>query len=143
MFLGEFRLTIDDKGRLTLPAKYRSDLVRGIVVTRGLDGCLRIYSAERWEDIAQVAGQLSSNQRDDRDYARYLFGNAHDLTPDRQGRIVVPANLRQYANLESEVVVIGLNNYFEIWNARTWDEVQRRIEQQGEEIAERLGPLLV
>jgi MraZ protein len=142
MFLGDFRLTIDDKGRLTLPAKYRSDLARGVVITRGLDGCLRLYPVEHWQKIARQAEQLSSNQRDSRDYARYLFAGAHDLNPDKQDRILVPTSLRQYANLESEVVMIGLNNHFEIWNARKWDEkVRLQIEQHGEEIAERLGNL--
>ncbi len=139
MFLGQYRLVIDDKGRLTLPSRFRNELARGVVVTRGLDGCLRIYPADQWQDIARQVRRLPSNHKDNRDYLRYMFAGAIDLSPDKQGRILLPANLRQYAKLDSDVIVIGLDEYMEVWNAEAWDKVELRVEEHAEEIAERIG----
>ena len=143
MFVGEYRLIIDDKGRVTLPSKYRRELEEGIVITRGFDGCLSIYPKDEFEKLAETIKTLSANTADARNYKRYWYGRANDVTPDKQGRVVIPPLLRQFANLEPEVVVVGLDNHMEVWNANAWDEFQIQLERTGAEIAEGFGNLVI
>lgn len=137
MFLGECTHTLDDKGRLTLPAKYRDHLAQGIVVTRGLDGCLFVFTYEDWKKFAAVLGErLSFTQKSARDFFRYFFSGAVDIVPDRQGRILIPAYLRKHASLDSEVVIIGTNSRLELWNPERWNQALLHVESNAEGIAE-------
>lgn len=138
MFLGEFSHTIDDKGRLTLPAKYRVELANGLVLTRGLDGCLFVFTSTEWERVVQSLQNLPFTQKTARDFSRFIFSGATDAIPDKQGRILVPGYLREYAALDSEVTIIGINNRLEIWDPAHWQEVKGRVETEAEAIAEHL-----
>jgi len=136
MFLGEFVHTIDDKGRLTIPAKFRADLAIGLVVTRGIDRCLVIYPTEEWGRLAEQVSGLPMTDRRARAFRRLVFANASDATPDKQGRILIPPHLREYASLDGEVVVTGLNTYIEVWNPDSWGEERERVEGYEADIEE-------
>jgi MraZ protein len=128
MFLGEYTHTIDDKGRLTIPAKFRGDLAAGLVVTRGFDRNLMVYPLDEWQKLAQeIMGKPLADSRV-RDFRRRVFSSAMDLEPDRQGRILLPPYLREFAGIESEVVIVGMFNYIEIWTSETWTAVRENIE---------------
>lgn len=124
MFLGEFTHSIDEKGRLTIPAKYRGELASGVVVTRGLDRNLLMFTMSEWEGLAQKIAQRPISDRSARAFSRRVFSGAVDLVPDRQGRILLPAALREFANLTDDAVIIGMYNYAEIWNAGAWTPVR-------------------
>jgi MraZ protein len=128
MFLGEFVHAIDEKGRLTIPARFRAGLAAGLVVTRGIDRCLAIYSIEEWNQLAEKASTLPMTDRRARAFRRLVFANASDAIPDKQGRVLIPPRLREYASLDSEVVVTGLNTYIEVWNSDSWSEERERVE---------------
>ena len=128
MFLGEFEHTIDGKGRLTIPAKFRDELASGVVVTRGLDGCLWAYSRSEWETLAEKISQLPTTNPNARNFARFMFSSAFDSIPDRQGRVLIPQNLRDYAGIDSETIVIGVMNRVEIWNPNKWSSVITEVE---------------
>jgi len=128
VFLGEFIHTIDEKGRLTIPARFRADLAVGLVVTRGLDRCLAIYPMEEWEQLAERVSALPMTDRRARAFRRLVFANASNAIPDKQGRVLIPPRLREYANLDGEVVVTGLNTYIEVWGPDSWGEERERVE---------------
>jgi len=128
MFLGEFTHIIDDKGRLTIPAKFRAGLAVGLVVTRGIDPCLAIYPLEEWERLAQRVSELPMTDRRARAFRRLVFANASDAVPDKQGRILIPPRLREYAKFDEEVIIAGLNTYIELWNPDSWTKERERVE---------------
>jgi MraZ protein len=128
VFLGEFVHILDSKGRLTIPAKFRADLDTGLVVTRGIDRCLAVFPLGEWEQLAEQVSDLPMTDRQARAFRRLLFANASDVFLDKQGRVVIPPRLREYANLDGEVVVTGLNTYIEVWSAEAWDEVREQVE---------------
>ncbi len=128
MFLGDFTHTIDEKGRLTIPAKFRADLAAGLIVTRGLDRCLAIYPLGEWERLAERVSGLPITDRDARAFRRLVFANAADAVPDKQGRVLIPPRLREYIGLDGEVVVTGLNTYIELWHPDDWSEERGRVE---------------
>ena len=140
MFLGEYQHTIDDKGRMTIPSRFRSELANGVVVTRGLDRCLFAFPQNEWEKFVQNLRQKSSlTHKTTRDFNRFLFSGAKDIIPDRQGRILLPTYLRQYAELDSEAIVIGADTRLEIWQPDRWYEVRDNVEENAELIAEQLA----
>ncbi len=141
MFLGEFEHTIDDKGRLIIPAKYRGELAAGLVVTRGIDQCLFVYPVKEWDELAARISQLPLTQKNARTFTRLIFAGATDLVPDRQGRILLPPYLREYADIEDEAVIIGLNERLEIWNPQRWRDVKSQLEEEADAIAEQLVDL--
>ena len=120
VFLGTHTPRLDDKGRLILPAKYREEVEAGVVVTKGHERCLFVFTAAGFADKAEQLQSAPLSARSSRDYARQLFGSAFDQTPDRQGRITVPPGLRAYAGLQRECVVVGANTRLEIWDASAW-----------------------
>lgn len=122
MFLGEFTHAIDEKGRLTIPAKYRYELEAGAVVTRGYDPCLFIYTAEAFKRITDKAAALTPTDPANRALARFIFSGASEAVPDKQGRILLPEFLREYAGLTGECVVAGMGQYIEVWNKAGWME---------------------
>src|SRR3989338_5999099 len=115
MFIGEHSHTIDSKGRVSIPAKYREELATGVVVTRGLDRCLWVYPKQQWEHIAQRLAELPISQKSSRAFARLMLAGAWAAELDSQGRINVPEYLRTYANVSKQVTIAGLYNRLEIW----------------------------
>jgi MraZ protein len=128
MFLGEFDHTVDDKGRLTIPARFRPDLAQGLIVTRWLDGCLALYPSAEWGALVAKVDTLPITNRGARDFRRFVFGSATESAPDRQGRVLIPAYLREYASIGGEVTVVGMNTYIEVWNPETWQAVRQNVE---------------
>ena len=135
MFLGHHIYTLDSKGRLTIPSRFREDLTGSVVVTRGLDTCLTIYPMEVWEEIAQKVNALPITSPQGRALRRIFFADAVDVEPDRQGRILVPERLREYAGLStsSETVVVGLDRFMELWSPETWEAQNTRQAEMMEE----------
>ena len=116
---GEYQHTLDTKGRLFIPAKLREQLGDSFVVTKGLDECLFLYPQKAWDELEQKIRQLPMSKS--RGLQRFFLSSAADVTVDRQGRIVIPTTLRSYANLERDVVVIGVGERAELWDARRWN----------------------
>lgn len=133
MLLGEYLHNIDDKGRLTIPAKFRGDLAAGLVVTRGFDQNLIAFPISEWETLAAGIMQRPLSDRTHRDFRRRVFSSATDLTPDRQGRILLPPNLREFAGIDSEVVIAGMYNHIEIWSGAIWTAVRDDIESNDDD----------
>lgn len=140
MFLGEFNHTVDEKGRLTIPARFRPDLAKGVIITRWLDRCLALFPAAEWENLAQKVNALPLTDRRARDFRRFVFGSATEAAPDRQGRVLIPSFLREYATLDGEVTVVGMNTYIEIWHPETWRATRLGVEN-AEDNAERWAEL--
>ena len=128
MFLGEYTHNIDDKGRITIPAKFRGSLAAGLVVTRGFDQNLMLFPMDGWEEMAQRIAERPLSDEDVRAFRRRVFSGAIDLTPDRQGRILLPPYLREFAGIEGEVVIAGMFNYVELWSSDSWTTVRQSIE---------------
>jgi MraZ protein len=141
MFLGHYEHTIDEKGRITLPAKFRADLTSGLVITRGEDKCLVIYTIAEWQRRTEAIRQLSSAKQDVRNYTRLILSAAEGSTPDKQGRVLLPQRLREYASLNTNVVLIGLDNRIEVWDSELWQEVMTQAEQNSTIISEEIGKL--
>ena len=140
MLLGEFEHTIDDKNRLTLPARFRQALAGGVVVTRGLDGCLFAYAQADWQRIVDSRlGSLDLMSADDRKIQRHFFAGATEATPDKQGRVMLPAALIEHAKLSRDVVVAGVHDHLEIWDRAAWREQMQEVEGSAEHVAERLA----
>ncbi len=131
MFLGTYIHRLDGKGRLTLPSKFRSFLGTDLVVTKGMDTCLFLFPMERWRPLAQQLDGLPLGKREARMARRWLLGNAHLVTPDRLGRILLPAPLREYAGIEQEVMVVGLETYIELWAPEMWQQEIQGAEERG------------
>lgn len=129
MFLGEYTHTIDDKGRLTIPSKYRPLLQAGLVVTRGPDRCIAVYPMDAWKELVEKIKSLPKTPKPMRQYTRLIFSAASDLLMDRQGRILIPSVLSRYAEIDSEVIITGMNDRFEIWNPTRWEENRTVLEK--------------
>jgi MraZ protein len=141
MFIGEYNHNLDDKGRLAIPAKFRAILKKGGVVTKGLDGCLFLYTADQWKIVAQKMSALPISQAKARAFSRHFLAGAMDLEFDNQGRVTLPTYLRDFASLKKSVIVSGLYDHLEIWDKDTWDKYKKESEANSEEIAEELGDL--
>lgn len=138
MLLGEFRHSLDAKGRLFLPARWREELTEGVVISKGLDRCLYLMSAQRFAELSERLSGLSVNRKDNRDYSRILFSGASEEQVDRQGRITIPAGLREYAGLTKDIVLAGVSTRGEIWDGEAWAAYQGGVQGQYEQIAEKL-----
>lgn len=141
MFIGEYAHTIDEKSRLAVPIKFRPDLAEGAVITRGLDNCLFFFTKAEWQKLAEKLANLPLSQANTRAFARLMLAGAMDVTLDKQGRIILPDYLKKYAGLNRQVVITGLYNRLEIWDAQIWAKYKQNTESQSEEIAERMGEL--
>ena len=140
MLLGAYEHTIDDKSRLTLPSKFREAFGDGIVLTRGMDGCLYGYTKEDWDNLVTTRlAELDPLSREGRLMQRYFFSAAAAAELDRQGRVPVPASLAQTAGLDREVVVAGVYDHLEIWDRAAWREHLKEVEGSAEHVAERLA----
>ncbi|MBB6729657.1 division/cell wall cluster transcriptional repressor MraZ [Cohnella zeiphila] len=138
MFMGEFQHTIDDKGRIIIPAKFREALGTEFIVTRGLDNCLFVYPREEWSALEQKLKQLPMMKSDARAFTRFFFSGASECEWDKQGRVNVPGNLREYAKLDKDCIVIGVSNRVEIWDKATWQTYNQQSQESFNEIAEKL-----
>jgi len=141
MFIGEYHHTLDEKGRMAVPIKFRVALAQGAIVTRGLDRSLFLYPKEEWEKLAEKLASLPFGQADTRAFARLMLAGAMEVEIDKSGRVNLPEYLRTYAGLKKDVVVAGLYNRLEIWDEETWKDYAAKTEAEGNQIAERLTNL--
>src|SRR5665647_674449 len=137
--MGEYQHTLDGKGRLILPAKIRDGLGDTFIATRGLDDCIFIYTLEEWAVFEGKLKQLSLVKPEARAFSRYIFSGAAELEADKQGRVLLPPNLREYAKLEKDVVVIGVSSRVEIWSKENWQSYNERMGPTVEQVAENLA----
>lgn len=140
MFLGTYEPKLDAKGRVILPAKFRDQLEDGLVLTRGQDRCLYVFPKDEFADMFEKLRIAPATSKHARDYIRVLLSGASDETPDRQGRVTVPAHLRAYAGLDRELVVIGAGNRAEIWDLGAWNRYLASQEEQFSQTAEEIVP---
>jgi MraZ protein len=141
MFIGEYSHNVDNKGRLAIPVKFRNQLKKGAVVTRGLDNCLFLYPRTEWLKLAKKLAALPISQKDARAFARLMLAGAMDVESDRQGRIIIPNYLREYAGIKNNVIIAGLYTRLEIWNKMKWKKYKQGAERGSTDIAERLSEL--
>ena len=141
VFIGEYNHTIDDKGRLAIPVKFRQDLAQGAVVTRGLDTSLFLFPKEEWDKLASKLASLPLGQSNSRAFARLMLAGAMDVEMDKQGRLVLPEYLRQYAGIKKSVVVAGLYTRLELWDEGKWNAYKSSTEKEVGDIAEKMGEL--
>jgi MraZ protein len=142
MFLGRHAHNLDAKGRLAIPAKFRDELASGVVLTRGIDRCLTLYPMAAWLPLAEQVSALPISDPDARAFRRLVFADAVDLGLDAQGRILLPPELRAFADIDREAIVIGVNTYLEIWSPAHWEAVNAAIDSDGAGIAQRLASLI-
>ncbi len=136
MFMGEYQHTVDEKGRMIIPAKFREELGESFVLTRGLDKCIFGYPMTEWEVLEEKMKSLPFTKKDARAFTRFFFSGATECQLDKQGRVNIAGTLRQYAGLEKECVVIGVSNRLEIWDKAVWEEYFNASEDSFSEIAE-------
>jgi len=139
MLIGEYTHTIDNKNRLSLPAKFRKELGKEVVVTRGLDNCLFVYSKKEWSLILEKIGGLGMGHADTRGFARFMLAGAVEAPIDQLGRILVPDFLKQFADLKEKVVCAGVSKRLEIWNEASWNKYKQKIQKEADAMAEKLG----
>jgi MraZ protein len=142
MFLGRYNHSLDAKGRLAIPARFRDAVAEGLVLTRGIDRCLALYPLEAWRPLAEKVSALPISDPDARNFRRMVFAEAADLTLDAQGRILIPPELRRYAGLEREALVVGVDASIEIWSPERWQSVEALMDSDGAAIAQRLATLI-
>jgi MraZ protein len=138
MFMGQFQHSLDSKGRLIIPSKFREILDSSFVLTKGLDKCLFVYPKDEWAILEQKLKALPFTQKDARAFIRFFFAGAVETETDKQGRILIPPHLREHAQIDRDVVVIGVSNRAEIWSQEIWDEYSQEAAQSYEEIAEKI-----
>ncbi len=141
MFMGEYSHSIDAKGRLIIPSKLREQLGESFVVTKGLDGCLFIYTNEEWENIEAKFREVPLTTKDARKFSRFFFAGASQLDVDKQGRILVPSLLREFAGLKKEVVLVGVLDRVEVWDKEKWESSVDFDDDDMDEIAEHMASL--
>ncbi len=141
MFIGEYKHSLDEKGRVAIPVKFRPNFRGGIVVSRGLDHCLFVFEKKEWEVFAGKIKALPISQSNPRAFSRLMLGGAMELGLDAQGRVLLPDYLRDYAGLSKQAVIVGLYDRLEMWDEERWKEYKARTEASGDDIAEKLGEL--
>ena len=141
MLIGQYEHTIDAKKRLALPAKFRGELGDKIIITRGIEGCLAVYTEVEWKIMSDKLATLTISQAEARSFTRMILAGAMEVTLDKLGRILVPDYLKDYAGLKKNVVVCGLSNRLEIWDAEKWDTYKKEAEKGVDEIVSKLGGL--
>jgi MraZ protein len=141
MFLGEYKHTIDVKKRLSIPAKFRKELGRNAVLTRGLDQSLFLYSLSTWKDISQKLNALPTGQASTRGFVRLMLAGAEEVVIDTLGRILVPDHLKTYAGIQQSVVITGVHSRLEIWDENVWSAYKQKVERDADALAEQLGEI--
>lgn len=140
MFFGTYTPRLDDKGRIFLPAKFRDELAEGLVVTRGQERCLYVWSLEEFGKLTERLRGVPVTNKANRDYVRMFFAGASDETPDKQGRVTIPPMLRDYASLSKDCIVIGAMNRLEIWDSASWQAYSETQEQAFADLSEGVFP---
>ena len=141
MFMSQYNHTIDAKGRVIIPAKFREKLGDSFVITKGLDGCLYGYAGEEWSAFEEKLGTLPITNKNSRQFTRFFLAGAAECELDKQGRILIPGVLREFAGLEKDVVLVGVASKIEIWSKERWDEVNGDYENDMDDIAMNLENL--
>ena len=141
MFIGEYNHNVDEKGRVSLPVKFRAKLASGCVVTRGIDKCLWIYSLDEWEKLAEKISTLPITQKDSRNFSRLILSGAVDLSIDKLGRVNLPSYLKDYAGINKKVTITGMYNRIELWPEEAWNKFKKEMEDNSETIAENLSEI--
>lgn len=141
MLIGEYKHTLDPKKRLSLPSKWRGELGASLVVTRGLDNCLFVYPLAEWQKITDKIGDLPFGSADTRSFNRFFLSGAVEVEVDSVGRILVPDFLKEFAKLDTKVVLAGIHNRIEIWDENKWTEYKSQIETEADSLAEKLGTI--
>ncbi len=142
MFLGRYAHSLDAKGRVAVPARFRDALAEGVVLTRGIDRCLALYPMAAWLPLAEKVSALPITDPDARNFRRMVFAEAVNLDLDGQGRILVPPELRRWAGLEREALVVGVHTAIELWSPERWAAVESVMDADGAAIAQRLAALI-
>lgn len=141
MLIGEYTHTIDEKNRISLPARFRKEIGKKIVITHGLDNCLFLYSMTAWSKVADKLGSLGIGQADTRGFNRFMLAGAVEIEVDSIGRILIPDFLKKFAGLKEKAVFAGVHNRVEIWNSDRWSEYKDRTQKQADKLAEKLGEI--
>lgn len=141
MFIGEHQHSLDEKGRIIIPSKFRADLGLEFVMTKGLDNCLFVYPKSEWEILEEKLKTLPLTSKDARAFVRFFFSGASESTLDKQGRVLIPANLREHSRLDKEAVIIGVSTRIEIWSKDHWDNYIDEDNLSYESIAESMAEL--
>ena len=141
MFIGEYKHSIDSKNRLALPSKFRNDLKGGLVITRGLDNCLFVFTNKDWKKLADKIIDKPIGNSDARGFSRIMLAGAMDVKLDSLGRILLPDYLKKYAGLNKKVIVAGLYNRLEVWDESRWGIYKKQIEKDAEKLAETMGEM--
>ena len=141
--MGEYNHTIDTKGRMIIPAKIREQLGDSCIVTKGLDDCLAIYTLEAWKKISDALQSQSSTKASVRALKRFVFGSAAELEYDKQGRVLIPVPLREYASLDKQAVIVGAGDHVEIWSREKYDYYDDQVAESMEELVEGLEGIML
>lgn len=141
MFIGEYSHSLDAKGRVSVPVKFRAELFDGCVLTRGLDGCLWLYPATEWQKIADQVSAMPITSKNARSFSRFILSGAMDLKLDKVGRINLPKYLNDYAGIKSKVVITGMQNRLELWAEEKWESFKTEMEESSDEVAENLSEI--
>lgn len=141
MLIGQYQHTIDSKKRLALPVKFRGELGSKVIITKGVENCLVVYTQKEWDIMSQKLGNLPISQGEARSFTRHLLAGASEIELDKLGRILIPDYLKTYAGLKKNAVVCGLSNRLEIWDEEKWENYRKDAEKGVEKIVSKLGPL--
>jgi MraZ protein len=141
MFIGEYQHSLDNKGRVIIPSKFRDSLGEKFIMTKGLDDCLFVYPNEEWKVLESKLKSLPLTSRDARAFVRFFFSGATECELDKQGRVLIPANLREYCKLSKEAIIIGVSTRIEIWSKDEWDLYNEDESLNYENIAEKMAQL--
>ena len=139
MLIGEYTHTLDEKKRVSLPSKFRKEIGKRMVATRGLDNCLFLYEWNEWQKIAQKVSDLGMAQADKRSFNRFLLSGAIEIDIDNVGRFLIPDYLKEFADLGNKIVFAGVGNRVEIWDEEIWMKYKKDVEKQADKLAEKLG----
>ena len=139
MLIGEYEHSLDVKGRIIMPAKFRDDIGDKFIVTKGLDGCLFAFSKEEWSKFEEKLSTLPISNKDARNFTRFFFAGAIDCELDKQGRFLISSNLREFAGFTKDVVIIGMNSRVEIWSKEKWEDTNQNL--SADDIAEKMEML--
>ncbi|HHE76752.1 MAG TPA: transcriptional regulator MraZ [Candidatus Parcubacteria bacterium] len=141
MLIGEYKHTIDNKRRLAVPAKFRKELGKRVIITKGLENCLFVYSEKKWEEVMKKLENMPNVQRGARSFARIMLAGAMEVNIDRLGRILIPDYLKKYAGLKKNAVICGLSNKLEVWDVQKWESYKKKVEKDIDSVSEELGEL--
>lgn len=139
MLIGQYEHTIDNKKRLALPAKFRGELGDKVIITKWMEGCLTVFTEEKWQKISDKLTEMTISQPEARSFTRTILAGAMEISLDKLGRVLVPDYLKKYAGLEKNVVICGLSNRLEIWDAKKWKEYNKKAEEGVDEVVSKLG----